>query len=731
MDADLAKELREATNQLLDLGPLQSSTFPTSPHLQQRPNTSPARVARASPAKVPTFSADSKLEVLHSPTDVRPWQWPAPSAPSPAGEGEDSPSVAAAGKADQPIKIELGKSVLDDADDRLPARGLSSRIGSVKAGTSDMIDITDHLEAGIMADGDDELRAPSPGKLRIRTPVHDIYINQYGERVVGGKVVGRTLGGRPRPASRDEDAPHPGSGISLDRPSSPSLTTSPHRASLHPDALASSPAKSATSPPAFFLESFPDAFSPPPTAASPKSSLGKNKERKERRTSRGGGPSILKAPRAVAGALTLAHSDNIDDPVPVLPRDTSFKTASDFGSPSSSSSKQLSPRPRSARILSSSSSRKDVQKDIDTALHGLRLQGVDAPGSGGLLSPSDGMSTTSDGVRGKLELPGLRRPTPTIELSQAKAEPVVLHGNRRQARASGVALPDTDASSVGTSNKATPDVSPQASFSSALPSPQASLTQKADLIDPAPAPETDGEEENRSQPEADSEQDPYDASNQVRIGSASEPSSPLMSPRRSRHTNALDEAEAEAGANDDDEDDDDKASLESAPSSLISLPVSTLTTSSRSPSHTSPERRRSNSSTYSSPSLRRRSSSRAPPSDVFAREVRIRGWSEVGSQARGWVVFELRIITKQGTPISAHKRFSSFVKLRSTLKAECKEQANWLPELPTRRAGLLSKYDARYLEKRRRALQRWLEVVALDRVWGSSEGLREWVLASD
>lgn len=122
---------------------------------------------------------------------------------------------------------------------------------------------------------------------------------------------------------------------------------------------------------------------------------------------------------------------------------------------------------------------------------------------------------------------------------------------------------------------------------------------------------------------------------------------------------------------------------------------------------------------------------RRSTSDVFAREIRIRGWSEVGSQARGWVVFELRIITKQGTPIIAHKRFSSFVKLRTTLLDECKDQAKWLPQLPTRRTGLLSKYDAKYLEKRRRALQRWLEVVALDRVWGASEALRDWVLASE
>jgi hypothetical protein len=181
--------------------------------------------------------------------------------------------------------------------------------------------------------------------------------------------------------------------------------------------------------------------------------------------------------------------------------------------------------------------------------------------------------------------------------------------------------------------------------------------------------------------------------------------------------------------NDDVDGADDAASLESAPSSLISLPVSTHTTSSRTPSHTSLERRRSGGS-VSSPS-RRRSVRRSEGDERFAREVRIRGWSEVGSQARGWVVFEIVVTTTHGTHIVAHKRFSSFVNLHRALAHEWPQHAKWLPKLPTRTTGLLSKYDARYLEKRRTALQRWLDAVMLDRVWGTAEALREWVLASD
>ena len=696
MDAELAKELREATDQLLDLAPAPPSAFPSSPHLQRPKQAPPTKSAAVSPRKPATFSSSSKLEVLHSPTDVRPWQWPTPSITARDSGVQDSPSLAATKEDQQPIKIELGGRVIDDVDDHLPEKGLSSRIGSVKAATADVHEVPDQEHSATV---DEELRVASPSKLRVRTPINDIYINQFGERVVQGKVVGRVLGGRPRPASRNQDAAPQSSPAAEQRVSSPGLAEGISLAAL--TASSDSAAPNASSPPAFFLESFPDALTPGSRTSTPTTTPIK---KKERRPSKGGPPSILKAPRAVAGALTLAHSDNIDDPV--LLRDTSFHTASDFGSPSSSSSKQLSPRPQNARLSSTSSSRRDVDEDLGSILKGLQLQNVDSDKAGQegseMLSPTEGASTT-DSVRSKIDLPSLRRPTPTIELSQAKADPVVLHGNRRQARASGVVQPHTEASSSnGGSLYASPAVSPPIA-STALPPLQDNAANSPVL----------GDEDTHA-----------------RLGSASEPTSPLMSPRHARFSQDDGVVPAANPADGGSDDNADKASLDSAPSSLISLPVSTLTSSSRSPSHASLERRRSTSSTGARRRTRRASSPSSTP-DIFAREIRIRGWSEVGSQARGWVVFELRILTKQGTPIVAHKRFSSFVKLRDALKRECKEQAKWLPELPTRTAGLLSKYDAKYLEKRRRALQRWLEIVMLDRVWGGSEALREWVLASD
>ncbi|SJX64425.1 uncharacterized protein SRS1_15066 [Sporisorium reilianum f. sp. reilianum] len=707
MDAQLADELREAADQLLDIKTSQPSAFPPSPHLQQsRQLSSPSKaVAISAPPRLSTFSSSSKLEVLHSPTDVRPWQWPVPPA-SASGSGvhdTSSPSLVASGRPNQPIKIQLGTNVLDDADDHLPARGLSSRVRSVKAATAHGEEGAQHV--AFVDDADQEYRAASPSKLIVRTPINDIYINQYGERVVQGKVVGRILGGRPRPSSRNGDTiPHNDGSISQSTSHTASSAAQPVE-TLSPSKLDTC-AASTSSAPAFFRESFPDAFaSASSTSTSTSITTSPPAKKKERRPSKGRPPSMIKAPRAVVGAMILKHSDSFED-AQLLP-DTSFQTASDFGSPSSSSSKQLSlsPRPRKAGLIPGSPT-KSADEELAGELRGLQLHSAHrakspAEGKGmGLLSPSDGVGA-SDSTRSKIELPSLRRPTPTIGLSQAKADPVVLHGNRRQARASGVVLPQADADSEGGSMYASPAVSPPAA-SAALP----------------------------SLPDDQQGGDSTDV--QSRLESVSEPSSPLLSPRRNRaqHEVGVDADSGVSGDQVDDHDEDDKASFESAPSSLISLPVSTLTSSSRSPSHHSLERRRSSTGSILS-HTRRRSSSHHHSSDIFAREIRIRGWSEVGSQARGWVVFELRIITKQGTPIIAHKRFSSFVKLRTSLLKECKEQAKWLPELPTRRTGLLSKYDAKYLEKRRRALQRWLEVVALDKVWGASEALREWVLASD
>ena len=141
------------------------------------------------------------------------------------------------------------------------------------------------------------------------------------------------------------------------------------------------------------------------------------------------------------------------------------------------------------------------------------------------------------------------------------------------------------------------------------------------------------------------------------------------------------------------------ASLDSLPASLTSLPVS---------------------ATSSQKGMRHLSDS------AFARQVRIRGFTEVG--ARGWVVYEIHILPQRGTTISIFRRFRSFIALRDNLAAEFPSCASKLPRLPSRSTGLLHKYSARHLEGRRKALQSWLETVAMHPEWGSANALRDWVL---
>jgi hypothetical protein len=114
----------------------------------------------------------------------------------------------------------------------------------------------------------------------------------------------------------------------------------------------------------------------------------------------------------------------------------------------------------------------------------------------------------------------------------------------------------------------------------------------------------------------------------------------------------------------------------------------------------------------------------------FARDVQIRGFTVVGEKSRGFVCYDVRVITIRGTTISILRRFSSFCQLRQSLLSERPQHANLVPSLPPRRTGLFQKYASHHLEKRRRALQKWLAVVMLDQRWATTKSLREWVVGS-
>lgn len=163
-------------------------------------------------------------------------------------------------------------------------------------------------------------------------------------------------------------------------------------------------------------------------------------------------------------------------------------------------------------------------------------------------------------------------------------------------------------------------------------------------------------------------------------------------------------------------------------SSLVSLPATSLTDSSQASSRVRPRarRRRSNGS-YSIVSEDLSTVDDLP----FARDVQIRGFTVVGEKARGFVCYDVCVITTRGTSISILRRFSSFVSLRASLASERAQYAKLVPSLPPKRSGLLHKYASHHLEKRRRALQRWLSIVMLDRRWATTKALQEWVVGNN
>ncbi|MCO5565354.1 hypothetical protein L7F22_019027 [Adiantum nelumboides] len=191
--------------------------------------------------------------------------------------------------------------------------------------------------------------------------------------------------------------------------------------------------------------------------------------------------------------------------------------------------------------------------------------------------------------------------------------------------------------------------------------------------------------------------------------------------------------------------------------SLMSLPATTMTSSSNTSSarrRRSLARRRSNGSqSYMTGGSGEDGLNSETSISPFARDVHIRGFSIVGERARGYVAYDVRIVTHAGSTIGVLKRFSAFVNLRKALMEECrikltskdlntsmrntggnlksKGQHRPIPQLPPRRSGILQKYASDHLEKRRRALQKWLAIVMLDPMWGTTHAVRQFVVGTD
>ncbi|KAJ7157696.1 Phox homologous domain-containing protein [Mycena crocata] len=116
-------------------------------------------------------------------------------------------------------------------------------------------------------------------------------------------------------------------------------------------------------------------------------------------------------------------------------------------------------------------------------------------------------------------------------------------------------------------------------------------------------------------------------------------------------------------------------------------------------------------------------------STVFAREVKISGWTRLGDALGGaYVVYDCVMKTKEGTLIHAHKRYSDFVTLEhQLLRTLPRSQRSFVPELPPK--APLARYRAAFLANRLRGLEHWLSSVLLHPDVGSCEAVRRWVMS--
>lgn len=113
---------------------------------------------------------------------------------------------------------------------------------------------------------------------------------------------------------------------------------------------------------------------------------------------------------------------------------------------------------------------------------------------------------------------------------------------------------------------------------------------------------------------------------------------------------------------------------------------------------------------------------------AFARDVNISGWTSVGDKLGGaYIVYDCVILTKGGTTIHAHKRYSAFEQLYSALRKTLpRNQLHYLPSLPPK--APLARYRPAFLDRRRRLLQYWLAAVLLHPDLGATKSVRLWVM---
>jgi len=113
---------------------------------------------------------------------------------------------------------------------------------------------------------------------------------------------------------------------------------------------------------------------------------------------------------------------------------------------------------------------------------------------------------------------------------------------------------------------------------------------------------------------------------------------------------------------------------------------------------------------------------------AFARNVQIRGWTNVGDKRGGaYIVYDCAISTKEGTVIHCLKRYSAFAELYARLRGTLPpHQQRFIPTLPPK--SPLAKFRPTFLDRRRRLLQHWLSAVLLHPDIGGCQVARDWVM---
>ncbi|WVR05677.1 hypothetical protein IAU60_002699 [Kwoniella sp. DSM 27419] len=111
-------------------------------------------------------------------------------------------------------------------------------------------------------------------------------------------------------------------------------------------------------------------------------------------------------------------------------------------------------------------------------------------------------------------------------------------------------------------------------------------------------------------------------------------------------------------------------------------------------------------------------SSDATGSDVFARQVAIRGWKVVGGRSwtdggkmGAYVVYDIGIGLRNGGNVNILRRYTDFVRLRAALKAKYPSLEMAIPPLPGK--AHFAKFSPKFLEERQPRLQRFLRAVVL------------------